>query len=177
MSLFSNYLFYDYANKYYREHPSIPPSKDFAMTDSEYNDFIKFLEGKKYDYTDRSEKKLLELKHSAEKEKHFSAIQNEFASLEKKMIENKRQDLKTHREELKEILEGEISARYYYQKGRLETGFKYDAEVKRAAEILGNQTLYASILNGEGIYKVIGKPGSEQQAKANSEREEEEGDN
>jgi carboxyl-terminal processing protease len=177
MSLFTNYLFFDYANKYYREHPSIVPAKDFTMTDAEYNDFIAYLDGKKYDYTDKSEKRLQELKHAAEKEKHYQAIQNEFAMLEKKMLENKKQDLKIHHEEIKEILEGEIAARYYFQKGRLETGFKYDPEVKKAADILNNQTLYSSILKGEGNYKVIGKPGSEVQAKANTEREEEDDDN
>jgi carboxyl-terminal processing protease len=177
MALFSNYQFYDYANKFYREHPSIAPAKEFSMSDAEYNDFVNFLQGKKYDYTDRSEKKLLELKHAAEKEKHFSAIQNEFTQLEKKMEENKSRDLTSHREEIKQILEGEIAARYYFQKGRLEAGFKYDADVKRASSILGNQNLYASILKGEGSYKVIGKPGSEEQAKANNDREEEEGDN
>ncbi len=177
MSLFSNYLLFDYANKYYREHPSITSAKEFSMSDAEYNDFVNFLKDKKYDYTDRSEKKLKELKQAAEKEKHYSAIQNEFAMLEKKMSENKKQDLNSHREEIKEILEGEIVARYYFQKGRLETGFKYDKEVKKADSILSNQTLYSSILKGEGNYKVIGKPGSEEQAKAKNDIEEEEGDN
>ena len=114
---------------------------------------------------------------AAEKEKHYSAIQSEFAMLEKKMLDNKKQDLTSHREEVKEILEGEIASRYYYQKGRLETGFKYDKELKKADSILNNQTLYSSILKGEGSYKVIGKPGSEEQAKANSDIEDEEGDN
>jgi carboxyl-terminal processing protease len=172
MALFSNYLFFDYASKYYREHSTISPAKQFTLSDTEYNDFTSWLQGKKYDYTDRSEKKLQELKHAAEKEKHYSAIQAEFASLEKKMAENKTKDLNSHREEIKEILENEIASRYYFQKGRLESGFKYDVEVKKAVSILNNPNQYASILNGEGNYKVIGKPGSEVQAKANSEREE-----
>jgi carboxyl-terminal processing protease len=172
IALFSNYLFYDYANKYYREHPTIVAAKDYVMTDAEYGDFTAFLQGKKYDYTDKSEKRLQELKHAAEKEKHYKAIEAEFSALEKKMQENKTKDLNSHREEIKEILEGEIASRYYYQKGRLETGFKYDSEVKTASGILNNPNQYASILNGDAGYKVIGKPGSEVQAKANSEREE-----
>lgn len=171
IALFSNYLFFDYANKYYREHASIAPAKNFTITDAEYNDFVKFLEDKKYNYTDKSERKLLELKRAAENDKHFSAIQNEFALLEKKMMENKSQDLKNHRDEIKQILEGEIAARYYYQKGRLETGFKNDKDVFKAASLLNDKSLYTSILSGDGEYKVIGKPGSEVQAKANSERE------
>jgi carboxyl-terminal processing protease len=174
MALFSNYLFFDYANKYFREHPSIDSAKKFSITPAEYNDFVTFLEGKNYDYTDKSEVKLKELKKAALKDKHFTAIQPEFVALEKRMQENKNNDLKNHHEEIKQILEAEIASRYYYQKGRLEAGFKYDNEVKQAINLLSDKSLYASILNGEGAYKVIGKPGSEVQTKANSEREDDE---
>ncbi len=172
IALLNNYIFFDYANKYFREHSSIASSKDFKLTEAEYNEFIRFAEGKKYTYTDKSEKKLQELKQAAEKDKHYEAIKNEFAQLENRMMEYKKQDLTNHHDEIKSILEGEISARYYYQKGRLETSFKNDPDVKKAADILVDQSLYSSILKGDGQYKVIGKPGSEVQAKANSEREE-----
>ena len=87
------------------------------------------------------------------------------------MKDYKSKDLLNHDDEIKQILESEISARYYFQKGRLESNFKNDQEVKKAIEVFTNSSLYASILRGDGIYKVIGKPGSEVQAKANSERE------
>ena len=172
IALLNNYIFFDYANKYFREHSSISGSKDFKLTEAEYDEFVRFAEIKKYSYTDKSEKKLQELKQAAEKDKHYEAIKNEFAQLESRMMEYKKKDLTNHHDEIKSILEGEISARYYYQKGRLENSFKNDPDVKKAADILLNQNLYSSILKGDGQYKVIGKPGSEVQAKANSEREE-----
>ena len=172
IALLNNYIFFDYANKYFREHLSIAGSKDFKLTEAEYNEFVRFAEVKKYSYTDKSEKKLQELKQAAEKDKHYEAIKNEFAQLESRMMEYKKKDLTNHHDEIKSILEGEISARYYYQKGRLENSFRNDPDVKKAADILLDQNLYSSILKGDGQYKVIGKPGSEVQAKANSEREE-----
>ena len=172
IALLNNYIFFDYANKYFREHSSIAGSKDFKLTEAEYDEFVRFAEIKKYSYTDKSEKKLQELKQAAEKDKHYEAIKNEFAQLESRMMEYKKKDLTNHHDEIKSILEGEISARYYYQKGRLENSFRNDPDVKKAADILLNQNLYSSILKGDGQYKVIGKPGSEVQAKANSEREE-----
>jgi carboxyl-terminal processing protease len=87
------------------------------------------------------------------------------------MKDYKANDLTNHNDEIRQVLEAEIASRYYYQKGRLESGFRNDQEVKKAIEVFGNATLYSSILRGDGIYKVIGKPGSEVQAKANSERE------
>lgn len=171
MSLFSNFLIYDYSNKYAREHSTLTSAKDFVMSDADYQDFVSFLNGKKYDYTDRTERRVEDLKKSAQKDKHYDALKQEIEALENKMKSYKSNDLMNHKDEIKDILEGEIAARYYYQKGRTEAGFKHDVEVKKALELFNNSALYASILKGEGQYKVIGKPGSEEQAKANSERE------
>lgn len=171
ISLFSNYLIFDYANKFSREHSSIASAKDFTLTSAEYQEFVNFLSGKKYDYTDKTERKIEELKKTAIKEDHYEVMKSEFTALENKMKDYKSKDLLNHDDEIRQILESEISARYYYQKGRLESSFKTDQEVKKAVEVFSNASLYASILRGDGIYKVIGKPGSEVQAKANSERE------
>lgn len=171
ISLYTNFLFYDYSNKFAREHSTIPAAKDFKLSESDYQDFANFLVGKKYDYTNRTEKKLEELKKTAGMDKHFEAMQTEFMALENKMKDYKSKDLKNHDEEIKHILEGEISARYYFQKGRLESSFKNDQEVKKAIEVFSDATLYSSILQGDGVYKIIGKPGGADQAKANSERE------
>lgn len=171
ISLFSNYLIFDYANKFSREHSSIASAKDFTLTSAEYQEFVNFLSGKKYDYTDKTERKIEELKKTAIKEDHYEVMKSEFTALENKMKDYKSKDLLNHDDEIRQILESEISARYYYQKGRLESSFKTDQEVKKAVEVFSNPSLYASILRGDGIYKVIGKPGSEVQAKANSERE------
>ncbi|MBK7429687.1 MAG: S41 family peptidase [Bacteroidetes bacterium] len=171
ISLFSNFLIFDYANKYSREHTSISPAKEFTLTPQEYQDFMKFLTGKKYDYTEKTERSIAELKKTAQKDNHFEALQSEFIALENKMKEYKSKDLLNHEDEIKQILESEISARYYFQKGRLESNFKNDQEVNKAVEVFKDAALYSAILRGDGIYKVIGKPGSEVQAKANSERE------
>jgi carboxyl-terminal processing protease len=169
-ALASNYLFFDYASKYMREHPAIAPAKDFRLTDEEYNDFIKFVSGKKYDYKNQSEKRLEQLKTAAEKEKYFSMLEPEYNVLKKKMDDTKSQDLLHHHDEIKEILETEIASRYYYQKGRMESDFKYDTDLKKAIETLNDNALFASILAGQGKYKVIGKPGIDGEAKIQKEK-------
>ena len=170
IALVSNFLFFDYANNYLREHPGIAPAKNFTITDAEYQDFISFLADKKYDYQNQSEMKIAQLKSAAEKEKYFPMLEKEFTALQTKMKDTKKEDLQNHRSEIKEILESEIASRYYYQQGRLEAEFKYDVDLKKALEVLNEKALYASILAGEGKYKVIGKPGSEAEAKADQDR-------
>ncbi len=172
-SLTSNYIFFDYASKYMREHPSIVPAKDFRLTDAEYNDFVNFLSGKKYDYKNQSEKDIEELQASAEKEKYLPMLENEIKALKKKMEDTKKEDVRNHRDEIKEILETEIASRYYYQKGRLEADFKYDTDLQKCVETLNDQALYSSILAGQGKYKVIGKPGTDVHAKADNDKDSE----
>jgi carboxyl-terminal processing protease len=91
--------------------------------------------------------------------------------LKKKMDEEKKHDIQHHYDEIKQILEEEIATRYYYQKGALETSMKYDKELKRASEVMNDSKLYSSILAGQGQYKVIGKPGTTEQALTGSESE------
>lgn len=175
LALASKFLFYDYANMYLTKHASIAPAKDFIITDAEYQDFINYLSDKKYEYQNKSEQKIDELKSAAEKEKYYSMLEKEFTALQNKMKETKKEDLQNHRSEIKEILESEIASRYYYQKGRLEAEFKYDMDLKKAIEVFNDKSLFTSILSGQGKYKVIGKPGSESEAKAKQDRLDDDG--
>ncbi len=170
-ALAMNYLIFDYANEYYRSHKSIDSASAFKLSDSEFAQFTKWLGDKKYDYTNKSESKLDDLKKAAENEKYFTALENEFNNLKKKMVEEKKLDIKNNSEEIREILESEIVSRYYYESGALQSNFKYDKELKKAIEVLNDEGKYTSILKGEGQYKVIGKPGTTEQALTGSESE------
>ncbi|MFM2136396.1 MAG: hypothetical protein RL021_1796 [Bacteroidota bacterium] len=176
MALLSNYLVFDYAGRYFREHSSIQPAKEFRLNDEDYNRFSAFVKDKKYAYTDRSEKKLEELRKALEADKHFDKLKSDYDAMKAEMDDNKRNDLVNHRDEIRQVLEEEIASRYYYEKGRTEAGLKSDPDLKKAIEVLNDRPLHTSILKGEGNYKVIGKPGSEAHAKAVRERQEMEED-
>ncbi|MBI4932120.1 MAG: S41 family peptidase [Bacteroidetes bacterium] len=167
-----NHVF-DYATKYRLAHTSIAASKDFSLTEVEYNDFIKYLSDKTYEYTTKSEKSLDELKKNTETEKYFESIKVEYDNLKDKIKANKKEDLAKYKPEIKDFLEEEIASRYYYQRGRLESSLRDDNELKEAVKLLNDKSLYESILSGKGQYKVIGKPG-DVQAKANPPDDEDE---
>ncbi len=149
---------FDFANNYRNTHPSIEPSKKFSLSDADYADFVKFLDGKNYSYNTASEKMLASLKTEATKEKQFGEIQTEYDALKAKMAASKKNDLQLHKDEIKQVLENEIAGRYYYEKGRYETNFKYDKELAQAVKVMQDKDMIAQILKGEGSYKVIGKP-------------------
>lgn len=148
ISLFTKFLIFDYANKFFRENPEIPPADEFIITDQIFDDFKNYISDKNYDYTTESEKTLEKLKKYAEKEKYFDAIQSEYETLKMKMKHDKDEDLNKYKDQIKELLKIEIVSRYYYQKGKIIASIANDPEIKEAMEILENKTLYESILNG-----------------------------
>ena len=105
-----------------------------------------YLSDKEYTYKTETEKGLEKLKKKAEEEKYFSTFSEEYDVLVAKMQENKNDDLQKSKDDIKEILTGEIMSRYYYQKGRIKAGLNFDIEVEKAIEILQNKQQYNDIL-------------------------------
>src|ERR1035437_5528551 len=126
-------LTFDYADKFIKDHSSLSGSTQFRINDSEYKDFIKFLSDKDYSYTTRSERAIEDFKKLAEREKYFDAVKSEYESLTNKMSRDKKDDLIKFKPEICEVLESEIVARYYYQKGRIESSLSYDKEFDMAS--------------------------------------------
>jgi carboxyl-terminal processing protease len=157
-TLVSKLLIFNYATQYRNAHAKIADPKTFALTDADYSDFEKYLSKKDYTYSNPSEKALKDLKTEATKDKEFDAIKAEYDALQTKLAAAKANDLEQHKVEIKQVLENEIVSRYYFDKGRYECNFKYDHELAQAVKTMQDKNLTASILKGEGSYKIIGKP-------------------
>jgi carboxyl-terminal processing protease len=157
-TLVSKLLIFDYATLYRNTHDKIDDARTFHLTDAGFNDFVKYLSDKNYSYTTATEKLVNNLKTEATKEKQFTGIQAEYEALKAKMINSKKTDLQQYKDEIKQVLENEIASRYYYEKGRYETNFKYDKELAQSVKIMQDKNQIVAILKGDGNYKVIGKP-------------------
>lgn len=160
-TLASKYYIFDYATQYRNERASIPDAKNFKLTDAEFAKFVAYLSNRDISYNTRTERIMNELREEAEKENKMAEIKAEYDALRSKVSYSKKNDLVQFKEEIRKALEAEIVSRYYFEKGRLEQGFKYDADIAESLKIINNKTVLASILNGEGNYKSIGKPGME----------------
>jgi len=157
--LVSKYYVFDYATEFVKKHPTISPANNFQMSDADYLNFISYLEGKDYNYQTATEQTLANLKKDAENEKKWDEIRVEYDNLKNKVSYSKRKDLTEFKPEIKRVLESEITQRYYFEKGKAQQAFQYDLELKKAKDLLLNNTLMASVLKGDGTYKIIGKPG------------------
>jgi len=165
-TLASRYHIFDYATQYRNLKASIADSRNFKLTDAEYTDFIAFLSKKDYNYDTKVEKLLNELRDEAEKENKIGDLKTEFDALKAKVSHSKKNDLVLFKAEIKKVLESEIVSRYYFEKGRIEQNFKFDNELNEAQKVIADKSVLASILNGEGTYKSIGKPGEDYSANA-----------
>jgi carboxyl-terminal processing protease len=148
-SLNQKSLIFDYANKYRAEHPTIRPAREFSLTDGEYQEFVKWLADKEYDYTTDVERKFAELEASAKKEKYFDSVQEQLKSLRTKLYHSKDSDLQKFKEEIKGQLEQEIVVRYYLQKGVREQSFVKDPEIQTALKLFNDPTRYQTLLKGK----------------------------
>jgi len=141
-------LLFDYATKFRQEHESIASAETFHLSDSEYADFTKWLDGQEYEYTTRTEKMLDKLKEATKNEQYYDEIQDEFMELKEAMHHNKGQDVKTFRKQISMLLENEIIARYYYQTGRIEATLAEDNDLAKAKATLKDAAAYKNVLAG-----------------------------
>jgi carboxyl-terminal processing protease len=147
LSLFRERLFFDYATDFRFKNDSI--SLDFIFSDIHFKEFIKYLSGKDYSYKTKTEEILEKLKEKATEENYFEPLLGEYEALSQKLFENKKDDLFTNKSEIKEVLNGEIMSRYYFQKGRIKSALAFDNELKEAVKILKDKKIYNEILGNE----------------------------
>ena len=148
-ALFTKFIIFDYANKFNREHDSIPQVEDFTITDEIFNDFKNYVDKLAFEYTTDSEKTLKKLKEIAENEKYYTDIKPEIELLESKLMHNKDEDIVKHRDEISEVLKIEIVSRYYYQKGKIKASLESDPAITKAISLIGEKQNYTSILSGK----------------------------
>ena len=147
ISLFRERLFFDYATDFRFEHDSI--TEDFIFSDADYAHFVNYLSDKEYTYKTKTEEVLVKLKKKATDEHYFESLSDEYDALVAQLEANKGDDLFKNKQEVKEILTGEIRSRYFYQEGRIKAALNFDSELKKAIEVLQDEAQYNKILKSK----------------------------
>jgi len=139
--------FYDFSNKFYWSHDSIPPPDKFRITEEIWADFTAFLKDKKLDYRTESNDELKQLEEAAKKERYYEHAKAAIEALRTELNPDRKEELQRFRAEIEEVLRSEIAGRYYHTTGRAKAVLATDPLVKRAIEVLSS-TDYTGILNG-----------------------------
>ena len=146
VTLYVRNLIFNYATEYAHKHDSIAPAKSFTLTDEEYEDYVAYLQDKFFDYQTETELTFQKLKDVASREKYMENVTDEFDALQAKLSHDRFKDLELFKTDVKELLEEEISARFYYNAGRIANTMRKDSQIKVAFETLSEAEKYVSLL-------------------------------
>lgn len=142
-------ILFDYATQYQRQNQSIPPAKEFNVSDELYQDFMNYVIAQDFEYTTVSLDLMQKLEAAAQDEEEYNDAKAEFEALLKKLEPSKEEDLIKYKKEIKPLLADEIVGRYYHQKGRIMHGLIEDEFILRSIEILNDLARYKKVLNLE----------------------------
>ena len=142
----SNEVMLNYEVDYIAKHPTIAPAKDFALTDADYDEFKARVLKADIKYDRETEKYLKDLEKLAKFEGYYDDAKPEFEALKKKLSHNVAKDLDYNKEYIKQLLENEIVAAYYFQAGAIQNSLRYDKQIKEAVKLLNSPEEYSKIL-------------------------------
>ncbi|MDH5366597.1 MAG: S41 family peptidase [Cyclobacteriaceae bacterium] len=135
-----------YANIYRHNHESITSPKQFKISDEEYNKFKEWIIKQNFEYTSPIGNNLNLLENVAKKEMIYDKIKLEFEALKSDIQQVKQNDFEKFEEEIKLMLQKEIVSRYYLVRGDIEATIHQDNDIKKAVELLSDNTHYHMIL-------------------------------
>ena len=99
-----------------------------------------------FTYDPVSEKNIEELEKLLKFEGYYDDAKEELAALKKKLKHNVARDLDKHKASIKQMLEQEIVAAYYYKHGMIESGLSHDKQLLEAIRLLNDKEAYHKLL-------------------------------
>lgn len=143
-ALITQELIFDYATQYTLKHPTIAEPQDFHF--NEFDEFVKYVEGRNFTYETDSEKLLKKLKENAGRDGF--TLDAEIKALDAKIKAEKKTDVAALKSVIIDLLEKEIVGRYHYQTGKIKVGLRNDKEIEEAIKVLHDNARYQQLLKG-----------------------------
>ena len=142
----STEVMFDYVVDYISKHPTIAPAAEFHLSDADWQTFKELVVKSGFTYDPVSKKQLAELVKTAKFEGYYDDAKTAFDELEKKLNHDVAFALDRHEQVIRQIVEQEIIAAYYYQSGAIEAGLGYDKQLKEAIRLLKSPEEYKKLL-------------------------------
>ena len=142
----STEVMFDYVVDYIAKHPTIAPAAEFHLTDADWQEFKARVIKSGFTYDPVSKKQFAELVKTAKFEGYYEEAKPAFDELEKKLNHDVAYGLDRHEQTIRQILESEIVAAYYYQAGSIEAGLRSDKQLQEAIHLLKHPDEYQKLL-------------------------------
>ena len=142
----STEVMFDWVVEYITKHPTIASPREFHLSDADFADFKERVIKSGFTYDPVSEKQLKELVKTAKAEGYYEQAREAFDLLESKLRHDVGTDIDKHEDIIRQMVELDIIAAYYYQAGSIEAGLKYDKQLKEAVRLLQSPDEYQKLL-------------------------------
>lgn len=144
-ALLKNDGIFDYATSYYYKNPNLG-DKIPVITDADYGSFKQYLKSNKISFDTETEIALKNTLTAAKNEKIDETIAPEYQQLIAALEKSENTLLDKNQKEIKNLIQEELIKRYQYQEGLYQFYIKNNSEIKKAVNVLNNQTEYKTIL-------------------------------
>ncbi len=148
MSLMQADLFFRFANEYTGTKPMGEVASEIVVSDQMLTDFQIWLADQELNYSSELQEEVVKLRESAKAMGELNKIEMQLADLEAIIANNLEVDLEKSKDEIRYFIKEEFVSRILLEDGALEASFEVDQDVKKAIEILSDQSQYAQILKG-----------------------------
>jgi len=142
----STEVMFDWVVDYINRHPTIASPREFHLSDADFDDFKQHVVKSGFTYDPVSEKQLKELEKTAKAEGYYEQAKEAFNLLESKLKHDVATDIDKHNDILRQMLELDIIAAYYFQAGAIEAGLQKDKQLKEAIRLLQSPDEYKKLL-------------------------------
>jgi carboxyl-terminal processing protease len=149
----STEVMFDYVVDYISRHPQIPSPREFHLSDADYAEFTERVLKSGFKYDLMSKKQFDELVKTAKYEGYYEQSKDAFDALEARLRHDVSADLQKHSNTIRQMIELDIVAAYYYQRGAVEAGLSYDKQLHEAQRLLLNEQELAGILRPSTLNK------------------------
>lgn len=143
----SNEVLLNYEVDYIAKHPTVAQPADFELSDEDYAEFKKRVLDSGFTYDRTSEKFLKDLEQLTRFEGYYDDAKPEFEALKKKLSHNVAKDLEYNKQAIKNIINNDLMAAYYFQRGATQNSLRHDKQMDEAKKLITDGERYAKILN------------------------------
>ena len=143
----SNEVLLNYEVDYIAKHPTVAQPADFELSDEDYAEFKKRVLDSGFTYDRTSEKFLKDLEQLTRFEGYYDDAKPEFEALKKKLSHNVAKDLEYNKQAIKNVINNDLMAAYYFQRGATQNSLRHDKQMDEAMKLIADGERYAKILN------------------------------
>lgn len=139
-------LIFDYATNYYYNH-KFEDIKELVLSNQDFIDFKSFLKSNSFTYQTDTEKALKKAFEASIEEELNDNIEKDYNTLISNLNISKTTVIDENKDFLLKLLTEDIVKRYVYREGLYDYYKIHDSDIKKASEILNNQSKYQGYLN------------------------------